>query len=244
MASLRGYTKNGNTKVNQLFLPKQRQMEARLQGKLDAKKKNDEPDDPDDSGPGGGDAGCEALKWSLTFPSHYPCPWCSLCVVTQVKSAFGEAQHAFNNPLGQISLDESVTLNGHGITTKLIEGSMLAQAIVAIREAIDQLHLPVRVVCSWSDCLSAVQPLCSATLTRRPGHIFDRVVAAGNVTRVLQRFGWLLAQHDSNLKIGYLKSMPRWTKMRSGQRMVMHGVLWSSVCGAMAQVSCRFRVRK
>ena len=77
---------------------------------------------------------------------------------------------------------------------------MLAQAIVAIKEPIDRLHLPVRLVWSWSDCLSAVQSLCSATLTMRPGHIFDRVVAAGNVAGVLQRWGWFPAQHDSNLK--------------------------------------------
>ena len=38
MASVRGYTKNGNTKVNPMFLLKQRQMEAQLQAKLDAKK--------------------------------------------------------------------------------------------------------------------------------------------------------------------------------------------------------------
>ena len=34
----------------------------------------------------------------------------------------------------------------------------------------------------------------------RPGHIFDRVVAAGNVAGVLQRWGPFPAQHDSNLK--------------------------------------------
>ena len=115
----------------------------------------------------------------------------SLCLVTRVKSACGEAQHAarVQDALGQIWLDESVTLDGHGFSTKLIEGSMLAQAIVAIKEAIDELHLPVRLVWSWSDCLSAVQSLCSATLTMRPGHIFDRVVAAGNVAGVLQRWG-------------------------------------------------------
>ena len=60
VASVRGYTKNGNTKVNRMFLVKQRQMEAQLQPKLDAKKKNDEPDDPDDSGPGDGDSGVDA----------------------------------------------------------------------------------------------------------------------------------------------------------------------------------------
>ena len=60
VASVRGYTNNGNTKVNPMFLLKQRQMEPQLQAKLDAKKKNDEPDDPDDSGPGGGDAGVDA----------------------------------------------------------------------------------------------------------------------------------------------------------------------------------------
>ena len=54
-----GYTKNGNTKVNPMFLLKQREMEAQLQAKLDAKKKNNEPDEPDDSGPGGGDAGVD-----------------------------------------------------------------------------------------------------------------------------------------------------------------------------------------
>ena len=33
----------------------------------------------------------------------------------------------------------------------------------------------------------------------RPGHIFDRVVAAGNVAGVLHGWGWFPAQHDSNL---------------------------------------------
>ena len=36
---MRGYTKNGNTKVNPMFRLKQRQMEAQLQAKLDAQKR-------------------------------------------------------------------------------------------------------------------------------------------------------------------------------------------------------------
>ena len=77
---------------------------------------------------------------------------------------------------------------------------MLAQATVAIGEAINDLHLRVRLIWLWSDCLSAVQSLCSAALTMRSGHISDTVVAAGNVAGVLQRWGWFLAQHDNNLK--------------------------------------------
>ena len=52
LASVRA-ANNGNSKVNQLFLMKQRQMEAQLQAKLDSEKKINEPDDNDDSGPGG-----------------------------------------------------------------------------------------------------------------------------------------------------------------------------------------------
>ena len=143
---------------------------------------------------------CEALKWSLTVPSHYPSPLVLFVFGdTSQKRLLGGAARV-QDALGQIWLDQSVTLHGHGFSTKLKEGSMLAQAIVAIREAIDELHVPVRLVWSWSDCLSAVQSLSSATLTMRPGHIFDRVVAAGNVAGVLQRWGWFPAQHDSNLK--------------------------------------------
>ena len=143
---------------------------------------------------------CEALKWSLTVPSHYPSPL--------VLSVFGDASQKrvwggaarVQGALGRIWLDESVTLDGHAISTKVMKGLMLAQGIVAIRDAINDLHVLVRLMWSWSDCLSAVQSLCSAALTMRPGHIFDRVVAAGNVAGVLQRWGWFSTQHDSNLK--------------------------------------------
>ena len=99
---------------------------------------------------------------------------------------------------GRVWLQKKVTLLAHGMSTKLVEATMIAMAYDAVREAVVSHDVEVHEVWAWSDCLGAIHGMQSADVRQKQGLIVDRVITACQGEEVTVNWGWVQAQHDSH----------------------------------------------
>ena len=100
---------------------------------------------------------------------------------------------------GHVWLDYSVSLSAIGLSTKLVEASVVVSAVVAIAEFVSSHGVCLKEIWVWSDCLSAVQSLQSKDMADKTASIMDRVVAHFVLTHLPVQMGWVPAQHDTEL---------------------------------------------
>ena len=98
---------------------------------------------------------------------------------------------------GNVWLKKRVTIKAQGLSTKLVEATMIVMALEAVLQAIRKSEVTVQKVWAWSDSLEAIQSLASGQLQQRPASIMDRIIATGQETTVPLEWGWVQAQHDS-----------------------------------------------
>ena len=94
-------------------------------------------------------------------------------------------------------LRKRVTLLAHGMSTKLLEATMIAMAYDAVRDAVSSQLVEVHEMWSRLDCQGAIQGIKSANVHHKQGFIADRVIAVGQREEITANRGWVQAQYDS-----------------------------------------------
>ena len=94
-------------------------------------------------------------------------------------------------------LDTNASLSAIGLSTKLVEASVVVSAVIAIAEFVSTHGVCIKEIWVWSDCLSAVQSLQSRNMADKSASIMDRVVSHFVVTHLPVQMGWVPAQHDN-----------------------------------------------
>ena len=115
-----------------------------------------------------------------------------------VKDCWGEAAKVVDNQ-GHVWLDASVSLFATGLSTKLVEASVVVSVVVAIAEDVSTHGMSTKELWVWSDCLSAVQCLQSRDLADKTASVMDEVVSHFVLTHLPVQMGWVPAQHDTDL---------------------------------------------
>ena len=100
---------------------------------------------------------------------------------------------------GHVCLDTSVSLSAIGLSTKLVDASVVVSAVVAIAEYVSTHGMCIKEIWVWSHCLSAVQSLQSRDMADKTASIMDRVVSHFLLTHLPIQMGWVPAQHDTEL---------------------------------------------
>ena len=123
-----------------------------------------------------------------------------LCVFgdASLKDCWGGAAKVVDS-LEHVWLDVSVSLTAIGLSTKLVEASVVVSAGVAIAEYVSTHGVCIKELSVWSDCLSAVPSLQSRDLADKMASVMDRVVSHFVLTHLRVQMGWVPAQHDSHL---------------------------------------------
>ena len=93
----------------------------------------------------------------------------------------------------------SVSLSAIGLSTKLVEASVVVCAVIAIAEFVSTHGVCIKEIWVWSDCLSALQSLQSRDMADKTASIMDRVVSHFVLTPLPVQMGWVPAQHDTQL---------------------------------------------
>ena len=100
------------------------------------------------------------------------------------------------NEQGTCFLKAQIVSEVWGLSTKLIEATMVVAALVAIDEWVRNRDVVVE-VWAWSDNLSAIRQLVEEPLGEVGVDIMDRLVAAVGSLCFVPNWGWLPAQHDA-----------------------------------------------
>ena len=100
---------------------------------------------------------------------------------------------------GHVWLNYNVSLSAIGLSTKLVEASVIVSVVIAIAEFVSSHGVCLKEIWAWSDCLSAVQSLQSRDMADKTASIMDRVVSHFLLTHFPVQMGWVPAQHDSEL---------------------------------------------
>ena len=78
---------------------------------------------------------------------------------------------------GHVWLDTSVSLSAIGLSTKLVEASVVVSQVVAIAEYVSTHGMCIKEIWVWSDYLSVVQSVQSRDMADKTASIMDRVVS-------------------------------------------------------------------
>ena len=101
---------------------------------------------------------------------------------------------------GHVLLWEVVTFSAQGLSTMIVEATMMPPGVHAITEWLRMGGIQVDHILVGSDNMAAVQRLQAGTLNHRPHEVMDLIVA--NVSSLTQpkEWVWIQAQHDTEDK--------------------------------------------
>ena len=103
------------------------------------------------------------------------------------------------NEQGTCLLKTQIVFEGWGLSSKLIEATMVVAALVAIDQWVRHRDVELE-VWAWSDSLSAIRQLVEESIGEVGVDIMDRLVATVGALCFLPHWGWLPAQHDTGAK--------------------------------------------
>ena len=103
---------------------------------------------------------------------------------------------------GHVWLDTSVSLYAIGLSTKLVEVSVVVSAVIAIADFVSTHGVCIKEIWVWCGCLSTVQSLQSKDMADKTASIMDRVVSHFVLTHLPVQMRWVPAQHDTELDDG------------------------------------------
>ena len=103
------------------------------------------------------------------------------------------------NEQGTCFLKAQIVFEAWGLSSKLIEATMVVAALVAIDEWVRHRDVELE-VWAWSDNLSAIRQLVEESIGEVGVNIMDRLVATVGALCFIPHWGWLPAQHDTGAK--------------------------------------------
>ena len=124
------------------------------------------------------------------------------------------------NEHGTCLLKAQIVFEGWGMSSKLIEATMVVAALVAIDQWVRHRDVELE-VWAWSDSLSAIRQLVEESIGEVGVDIMDRLVATVGALCFLPHWGWMPAQHDTGAKDWLAlanKEMDEMAKKRQGGR--------------------------
>ena len=132
---------------------------------------------------------------------------------------------------GKVWLKKRVTVTAQGLSTKLVEATMIVMGLEAAVQAIMNTEVGVQEGWAWSDSLEAVHSLASRQLQQRPASIMDRIIAMGQGATIPLEWGWVQAHHDSQQQDWISLQNRKWTrKPRKGPKAAAHRCAYHT-CG-------------
>ena len=99
--------------------------------------------------------------------------------------------------LGHVWLRDRVCLRAAGLSTTLVEASMIVGAVRAVIRCILRHVVSVGGIWPWSDSLEGIQSIQSIRLSNKAASIIDRVYAHTTIEGFSMHWSWVQAQHDS-----------------------------------------------
>ena len=99
---------------------------------------------------------------------------------------------------GRVYITMVVHMSAQGLSTKIVEATMIISGIMAVDTWLGRLGLSDWEVWCWSDCVLAVQSARSGEIQDMGMSIAHRLVIRANTTKHSRvHWGWCPAQHDS-----------------------------------------------
>ena len=99
---------------------------------------------------------------------------------------------------GRVYITMVVHMSAQGLSTKIVEATMIISGIMAVDTWLGRLGLSDWQVWCLSDCLLAVQSARSGAIQDMGTSIANRLVIRANTTKHSRvHLGWCPAQHDS-----------------------------------------------
>ena len=99
--------------------------------------------------------------------------------------------------LGHVWLRDRVCLRAIGLSTTLVEASVIVGAVRAVVRCILRHVVSVGSIWPWSDSLEGIQGIQSIRLSNKAAAIIDRVYAHATIEGFSINWSWVQAQHDS-----------------------------------------------
>ena len=121
--------------------------------------------------------------------------FCMFLVMRASKTAGGTAKVADSQR--HVWLDVCVSLSAIGLSTKLVEASVVVSAVVPIAEYVPTHGMCIKEFWVWFDCLSSRQSVQSRDLVDKTASAMDRVVSHFVLAHLSVEMGWVPAQHDT-----------------------------------------------
>ena len=140
----------------------------------------------------------DGFQWTVPPPPHRN--------VHRTVYIFADASHKDSgwggsvlviDSLGHLWLRDRVCVRAIGLSTTLVEASMIVGAVRAVVRCILWHMISVGSLWPWSDSLEGFQGIQSIRLSNKAASIMDRVVAHAAIEGFSIHWSWVQAQHDS-----------------------------------------------